>query len=296
MTERFEITTVLQRKLAASERAFGRPLISSDGRPTVFKRSVHHLYKLVNNRPLTRPDWYFDVKVQGEGIVDVSTHLVDMTGWILFPGQAFDYDRDMELLQARRWPTKVPLETFRLITGRDSFPAQVRDQVRGETLDYFCNGEMVYKLNGVPIHLKLIWDLIEPEGAKDLHESLIRGTRSNLRIRQLAEKGFMTELLVEPQEDPEEIGRAIQDCLDDWKDDYPGLSLEKEGDLWVINIPSSLRTTHEQHFSKVRDQFIENLDQGSFPPENGPNILARYTLIAQAREMALRSPFEMLQD
>jgi len=294
MTERFEITTVLQKKLVASERVFGRPLVAADGSPTVYKRSVHHLYKLVNNRPLIRPAWYFDVKVQGEGIVDVSTHLVDMTGWILFPGQTFDYDRDIELLQARRWPTRVPLETFRLITGEDNFPAGARDQVRGGALDYFCNGEMVYRLKGVPVHLKLIWDLIEPEGAKDLHESVIKGTRSNLRIRQLAEKGFMTELLVEPQDDPDRIGRAVQDCLDDWQDLYPGLSLGREGNLLVINIPAGLRTTHEEHFCKVRDQFIDNLDRGSFPPENRPNLLARYTLIAQAREMALSSPFEML--
>jgi hypothetical protein len=29
-------------------------------------------------KPLIRPIWYFDIDVQGEGIVDTTIHLVDM--------------------------------------------------------------------------------------------------------------------------------------------------------------------------------------------------------------------------
>lgn len=162
-------------------------------------------------------------------------------------------------------------------------------------LDYFCNGELVYRVKGVPVHIKLIWDLIEPEGAKDLHESRIRGAKSDLRIRQLPEKGFMTELMLKPKADREEIGQALEACLAEWQADYPGLSLSEEGGEFLINIPGPLRTTHEEHFCKVRDAYLADLDGNSFPPETFANILSRYTLLAEAREKALASPFEALK-
>ncbi len=295
MTERYEITTVIQKKLMERGEVFGQPLVMADGSPTVYKFSVHHLYKLVNGLPLVRPPWYFDVGVQGEGIIDVSTHLVDMTHWMLFPGQAISYEDDLELIKARRWPTKVPLDIFQKITGAKSFPDAIAGQVQDDVLHYFCNGELVYRVKGVPVHIKLIWDLIEPEGAKDLHQSVIKGTLSDLRIRQLAEKGFMTELMLRPKTGRERIGQEVEACLAEWQTDYPGLSLSEEGDEFLINIPAPLRTTHEEHFCKVRDAYLENLDNDSFPPETFANILSRYTLLAEAREMALASPYEMLK-
>jgi predicted dehydrogenase len=295
MTERYEITTIMQKMLLEQEDIFGRLTIPEDGSPAVYKFSVHHLYKLVNGKPLVRPPWYFDVNVQGEGIIDVSTHLVYITHWMLHPGQVIDYDKDLELLQARRWPTKIPLDIFEQITGQGRFPDSVAEYVNGDVLDYFCNGEMLYNLRGVPVHIKLIWNLIEPEGAKDLHESMIRGTRSDLRIRQLPEKGFMTELMLKPHTDREKIGQAVEACLKAWQEDYPGLSMDEEGDEFLINIPATLRTTHEEHFCKVRDAYLANLDSGGFPPETFANILSRYTLLAEAREKALASSFEMLK-
>ena len=60
------------------------------------KESVHHLFKLVDNKPLTRPVWYLDVNQQGEGIVDVTTHLVDLVQWEAFPDQIIDYKKDID--------------------------------------------------------------------------------------------------------------------------------------------------------------------------------------------------------
>ena len=48
--------------------------------------SVHHFSKIVAGAPLKRPQWFFDVRQQGEGIVDVTTHLVDLVQWEAFPG------------------------------------------------------------------------------------------------------------------------------------------------------------------------------------------------------------------
>jgi predicted dehydrogenase len=295
MTERYEIATLLQKEFLAEKNVFGRVRIEPDGSPAVFKECVHHLYKIVNEKPLVRPVWYFDIDVQGEGIVDTTIHLVDMTQWMLFPGISIDYDRDIELIEARRWATGVPLDKFVKITGTDQFPRTIREYVKDDILDYFCNGELIYRIKGVPVHLRELWYLDEPPGGKDTHRSLIKGTRSDLMIRQLPETGFKTELLIIPRKDREQVEDAIQKCLAKWSDRYPGLSATPEKNALLIQIPDNLRTTHEQHFYRVRDAFIENLDNGTEPPEHRPCTIAKYTLLAEARAKALASPFEMLR-
>lgn len=294
MTERYEITTRLQKEFVAKEEVFGQVRIDGDGSASVFKESVHHLYKLVNQKPLVRPAWYFDVDVQGEGIVDTTTHLVDMTHWMLFPGQPIEYETDIQLLDARRWPTSVPLVTFAKITGEDHFPDAIRGFVKHDILDYFCNGEVLYRVKGVPVHLREIWNLEIPPDGGDTHRSVVKGSRSDLVIRQLPQREFKTELLIVPRVDPDHVQRAVRSCLNKWSGTYPGLGITQEQNALLIDIPDNLRTTHEQHFCKVRDAFLEQLDQGSLPLAERAGIISKYTLLAEARKRALASAFEML--
>jgi predicted dehydrogenase len=295
MTERYEIATRLQKKFFAEENVFGRIRIEEDAGPSVFKECVHHLYKIVNEKPLVRPAWYFDIDVQGEGIVDTTIHLVDMTQWMLFPGNPIDYQKDIELIEARRWATGVPLDKFAKITGSNQFPPAVHEYVKDDILNYFCNGELIYRIKGVPVHLREIWNLDEPPGGGDTHRSLIKGTRSDLMIRMLPEQGFKTELLVVPGENRSQVEEAVQECLRNWSDRYPGLSATPEKNALLIEIPDNLRTTHEQRFCQVRDAFLEHLDPGTEPAEHRACTIAKYTLLAEARKKALVSPFEMLR-
>lgn len=294
MTERFEITTQLQKEFLAADQVFGQVQIDAAGKPSVFKESVHHLYKIVNQQPLVRPPWYFDVAIQGEGVVDVTTHLVDMTHWMLFPGQIIDFDRDIRLLQARRWPTLIPLDMFRKITLMENFPDSIRPDVIDDTLVCFCNGELLYRVKDVPVHVRTVWNLEIPEGGGDTHRSIIRGTRSDLLIRQLPERGFKVELLIAPKDEPARTAAAVEDCLDRWSDSYPGLSSSREEDKIRIDIPDRLRTTHEEHFCQVRDRFLDCLDRHRYPPEERACIVCKYSLLAKARKLALTSPYEPL--
>jgi hypothetical protein len=292
MTERFEITTMLQKEFVAQEAVFGQVRVDDDGSPTVFKESIHHLYKIVNDQPLVRPPWYFDVDVQGEGIVDVTSHLVDMTHWMLFPGVTIDFERDIELLNARRWSTSVPLDKFSKITQQNHFPDSIRNEVKEDGLHYFCNGELIYRIKEIPVHIRVIWNLEIPEGSGDRHFSIIKGTRSDLMIRQLPQRGFKVELLIVPQKNASEVQTAVQGCLETWSLQYPGLSLGREDENILIKIPDELRTTHEAHFCQVRDTYLDYLSKGSYPPENLACIVSKYTLLAEARKQALTAPFE----
>ncbi len=295
MTERYEVATLLQKEFLEAQAVFGQIRIETDGSPSVFKECVHHLYKIVNNAPLVRPEWYFDINIQGEGIVDTTIHLVDMTHWMLFPGCPVEYENDIELIKARRWATGVPLDTFTKITGSREFPQSIREYVNSDILDYFCNGELIYRIKGVPVHLKEIWYLEEPPGGKDTHRSLVKGTRSDLMIRQLPEHNFKTELLIVPHDNFDQVAKSVRGCLSNWSDRYPGLSAIPEKNALLIDIPDKLRTTHEQHFYRVRDAFIDHLVNGTEPPEHRTCTVAKYTLLAEARKKALASPFEMLK-
>src|SRR4051812_40363459 len=77
MTERYEITSILQRELASMPSVFGKLESGSEAQPAVEMESVHYFVKEVAGKPLIRPAWFFDVRQEGEAIQDVGTHLVD---------------------------------------------------------------------------------------------------------------------------------------------------------------------------------------------------------------------------
>ncbi|MHC4170233.1 MAG: putative oxidoreductase C-terminal domain-containing protein, partial [Planctomycetota bacterium] len=81
MTERFNTTCILQKLLVLNEDLFGEIEAGSPENPAVVKESVHHFFKYVAGAPLKRPAWYFDTTQQGEGLVDVTTHLIDLMMW-----------------------------------------------------------------------------------------------------------------------------------------------------------------------------------------------------------------------
>jgi hypothetical protein len=114
-------------------------------------------------------------------------------------------------------------------------------------------------------------------------------------IRQLPESGFKVELLIIPRKDPARVQAAAQRCLQGWSHKYPGLSLRREEEKILIDIPDALRTTHEEHFCQVRDMYLEYLAQGACPPETLAGLASKYTLLAEARKRALASPFDPLK-
>src|SRR5882672_3629926 len=161
MTERHEIANRVQKALVHHPGVFGDFRLDGS-QPAIAIRSVHHLSKLVNNRPLQRPGWYFDPAVQGEGITDVTTHLVDLVQWMIGNGARFDFDRDVGQLSARQWPTVVPRDMFTRITGLDDFPAILHDRVADAVLQLLCNASLSYRLRGIPVEIETLWGLEEP--------------------------------------------------------------------------------------------------------------------------------------
>ena len=71
MTERHEITTILQRELVNDPAVFGTMIPADPNHPGVFMESTHHILKTVAGTPNPRPLFFFDILDQGEGLTDV---------------------------------------------------------------------------------------------------------------------------------------------------------------------------------------------------------------------------------
>jgi predicted dehydrogenase len=178
MTERFEISTVLQRELSMLPEVFGTLEKGTAEQPAITKESVHHFYKFVSGSVLTRPAWFMDASQQGDGIVDVTTHLVDLVQWEAFPEQTIDYNKDIVITSAKRWPTAMTLSQFKAITKLDGFPDYLSANIVNDTvLNADSNGEIIYQLKGVFAKASVIWNYKAPEGTGDTHYSIMRGTK-----------------------------------------------------------------------------------------------------------------------
>jgi predicted dehydrogenase len=288
MTERYEITTILQKKLSQIPEIFGQLLPGSPEQPAITKESVHHFFKYVSGNPLIRPAWFFDVEQQGEGIVDVTTHLVDLVQWECFPEQIINYPEDIEIINAQRWTTDMSPEQFKKVTGLDTYPDYLNKDVEDGILKVYSNGDIVYKIKNVYAKVSVIWKYQAPEGTGDTHYSVMRGSNCDLIIRQGADEGYRPILYVAAKGGTATFASAINKVVEtDLQKTYPGISLEKISDSeWKVNIPDEYKVGHEAHFSQVTEKYLEYLENGNMPVWEVPNMLAKYYITTSALKLA----------
>jgi predicted dehydrogenase len=288
MTERYEISTMLQREFSMLPAVFGQLEKGSPENPAVTKESVHHFYKYVSGSILTRPPWFMDVSQQGEGIVDVTTHLVDLIQWECFPEQVINYEKDIELVNVRRWTTDMTQSQFNAVTKLNGFPAYLQNAVANDTvLKIYSNGEINYKLKGVHAKVSVVWAYKAPEGAGDTHYSIMRGTRANLIIRQGADQNFKPALYIEPVNNTDaSYGKALLQNIKLVQAKYPGIELKKTAAGWEVIIPEKYKEGHEAHFGRVAEKFLQYLKDGKLPHWEVPNMIAKYYTTTRALELA----------
>lgn len=283
MTERFEISNILQKELTLVPEIFGRLQQGTPEHPAVETESVHHFYKNVSGAALIRPAWYYDVTQQGEGIADVMVHLVDLVQWECFPEQAIDYQKDIRLTGARHWPTTLTPSQFKASTGLDAYPEFLRRDVQDSLLNVYANGEINYQIKGINTKLVVKWAFEAPAGGGDTHYSVIRGTKANLVIRQGSDQHFIPELYIEPVAgeiaDPEKSFAPIAAK-------YPGVALEACEGGWHVVIPDSYRVGHEAHFGQVTAHFLQYLSDGKLPDWEVPCMIAKYYTTTQGWKLA----------
>ncbi len=286
MTERYEVTTILQKLLSQNNNIFGTLTTGSKEEPAVTKISVHHFSKVVSGSQVLRPAWYFDIQQQGEGIVDVTTHLVDLIQWECFPEQILN-PSDIRMINAKRWPTLISREEFKGVTGLDDFPGYLEKDVKDGKLNVFANGEMVYQIKGIFAKVSVEWKYQAPSGGGDTHYSVMHGTKCDLIIKQSAEENFLPTLYVKNikelkmNEFTSELREAVKTLP------YDSLQIETVNtSTFKIIVPEKYRVSHEEHFGQVTTKFLEYLKAGKLPEWEVPGMITKYYTTTSALKMA----------
>ena len=293
MTERFEVTSLLQRALVNDPAVFGEMLKGTEDDPAVYMESVHYLLKVVAGAPNIRPAWFFDNTQQGEGLNDVGTHLVDLVQWTLFPEQAINYRRDIQVLTAQRWATPIDETGFARVTGERGFPAAFAPQVKGGRFDYFCNTLVSYTLRGVHTKLNVIWDWEPAPGSGDTHYAFYKGSRARVEVRQTQADKLRPELYVVPANAGErsQVLAAVRARVAALQKDFAGVAVEERGDEIHVAIPDTFRVGHEAHFAEVTREFLRMLrDRRALPAWERPNMLAKYFVSTKGTELSHQRP------
>jgi len=287
MTERYEVSTALQRELSRIPGIYGEQDKGTAKDPAVTKESVHYFCKLVAGKPLRRPAWYYDTDIQGEAIVDVNTHLVDLIQWGVFPGVILT-PADVKVVEAKTWDTTLTPAQFEESTGLKKFPDSLKKHVKDGKLYCKANGAFTYSLKGVYAKSSVMWKFKAPEGAKDTHYSMMRGTKSKLIIRQGAEQGYKTALYVEPREgaDKDAIEKALTKAVAKLQDKYPGIATKKSAKGWQVVIPPALKVGHEAHFGQVTEKYLGYLKNKDMPAWEVPNMEVKYYTLMEAYKMS----------
>jgi predicted dehydrogenase len=278
MTERHEITTILQRELVNDADVFGAIIPADPKNPGVFMESTHHILKTVAGSPSPRPPFFFDILDQGEGLTDVGTHLVDLAQWTLFPGHAIDYRHDIQVQSAKRWATPITAAQFKQVTGAAAFPTELAPYAHGGEFDYYCNNQVDYKLRGAQVQLRVLWKWESPAGV-DFHHAIYRGTKASIEVDQAEYSHYQPELFVWPNQTPPQadLEPAVRARMERLQGTYPGVGYEIVKGGIHITIPDRYRVGHEAHFAQVVAEFLKYFAAPkSLPPWERPNMLAKY--------------------
>lgn len=274
MTGRRDALGRLVKRLVDDPALFGGFRPGGPAEPAVEQESVHHFEKQVDGAPLRRPWWFFDARVQGSGAVDIPTHLVDQSQWLV--GGA---GRPLRLLAARGWSTRVPVETFTRVTGAAAVPPELEPALDGGSLGVFCNAELTYALGDVTARVASRWETTTPPGGGDTSRVVLRGRAAEIQVEQTAATAFRRRVTVAARDDVTRTGQALADALAGAE--LPGVGARAVGDgLFELHVPPA--PGHEAHFAELLDELLGWIDAGHRPAGLAQDTLAKYTLLAEA--------------
>ena len=277
MTERHAAVNAIRRELAQDKALYGEQEHGAPDDPAVVLSSVHHFCKLVDGKPLRRPIWYYDNSVQGEGIADVTVHLVDQVQWTLFPSTSLSA-ADVQVVCAETWPTVLSPAEFELSTGA----------LREQPLSVSANGTFTWRLRGVCCKVSVEWRFMAEQGSGDTHDSRMRGTKAELYVRQGAAEAYRQTLYVRARRDVGATGVALGCAMERLALRWPGVAAVRmrERGLWQIDIPQGLDPGHEGHFGEVVKEFLGKISARSLGGVETENRLVKYRTIVEAQNLS----------
>ena len=118
----------------------------------------------------------------------------------------------------------------------------------------------------------------------------MRGSKSNVIIRQGAEQNYKPTLYVEAAEgvDLKELEESLTSAVSgSLASKYPGVGMSKVSDgVWTLSIPDEYKVGHEAHFTQVTEKYLQFLVDGKLPEWEVPNMIVKYYTTTEALKAA----------
>ena len=275
MTERYDVQNEITRALMSDKEIFGEV----SGKIEI--EDIHHFFKQVSGKPLTRPMWYFDVRQQGEGIADVTTHFIDLIFWECFPDRSIT-ETDVQIKSADRFPTLITLDEYKAVTGAEKFPEYLAQDVKDGVLNVYSNGKIEFAVKGIPVSIYMRWDYAAQPGSGDRFHEVIPGSVSSIEIVQDASTGFARRLFLNT------TGELAAKAEAKLKATWPDVTVKADTDgRYIVDIPAEYRHPHEEHFNMVGKTFINCILDGQIPQWEKDNTLTKYHITTSAVAKAI---------
>lgn len=291
MTERYDIYNVVEKALLHNRDIFGELQKGTADEPAVSMESVHYFCRLSSSgKPSQRPVWYYDVEQQGEGIADVTTHLIDLVQWSCFPDRSVMRDENVVLNDASHWPTLITLDDYKLSTGAEAFPDYLQKYINKEgVLEVMANGSLSFAMNGVNVGIRVVWDFLTPQGGGGTSQSIKRGSRATIEILQSAETNFKKNFYVVRAEgvDAGEFDAALQKAIAELNGESPYITLTaQDGGRYLVEFSAESRSSHENHFGQVVQSYFRYIRDGKAPCWERDNALSKYWITTEGVALA----------
>ena len=120
--------------------------------------------------------------------------------WIWCNGKLFQVrsltDRILKLFLAKDGPLPWLPINLKILPVWTNYPKYLEKDVKSDTLNIYCNGEINYTIKGKHAKVSVIWNYKAPEGTGDTHQSIMRGSKSDLIIEQGAAENYKPTLYV----------------------------------------------------------------------------------------------------
>ena len=291
MTERYDIYNVVEKALLHNKEVFGELLKGTKDEPAVEMESVHYFCRISSSgKASSRPAWYYDVEQQGEGIADVTTHLIDLVQWGCFPDESIRYGKDVVLTDAEHWPTLVTLDDYKLSTRAEAFPEYLQKDINEEgVLEVMANGKLSFEMKGVNVAITVHWPFLTPQGGGGTSQSIKRGSRSTIEILQSAETGYKKNFYVVRAEGvcAEEFDAALQGAIAELNGENPYITVTaEEGGRYLIEFSAESRSSHENHFGQVAANYFRYIKEHKAPRWERDNALSKYWITTEGVAVA----------
>ncbi|MCA5005573.1 putative oxidoreductase C-terminal domain-containing protein [Sphingobacterium bovistauri] len=278
MTERYDVKNELIKALILDE-SFSGGFENNATVPLISFSSTHHIIKNVSGKPLIRPILFFNTNQQGEGLVDVTTHYIDLVQWMLSSEKVIEIKRDVKFKNSKRWKTSVSKDQFSKATNLTEFPNELLPFVKDDNLELFCNGKIDYLFKDVPVSINVQWNVESLDGKGDQFYAKFQTRNLNIEVKP-NDMGKST-IYVSPIHADKSFGKKMKEALSR-SHRFAAVDFIENANSFQLIIPSELYLSHEDHFAKVLKQFLNYRKNRKIPDWETSFLLAKYYLTTEA--------------